>query len=377
MSDVPATYLHTIAHCSWCETLYEQGKAAGRQEALDALEVPGEMTRRGAIARVRHLIPGAPRPATPSERDKLRAEVERLRAVAVAASALHIWVTTHGHIGNHGHNREGTACVECRVLNAVEESLADLGEDSDARPATPSEREVSDTNDTKKENDDGSRRIHEGRSDGNGGGGVGAVRRALQSEEGRVPGAPERYLAVSLSREEGGPERKDVGDRPSDALPPPKDLYGTECPHAEVCNGCTSRADVEALLQRTRKDLYKTLHDVNGKLGNLTARVRLAEHVVEAARAEVTPIRMQTDFPELFRWLGIFERGNVPTSVDEPRPTEAKPVGEGRPYGEQSAEWRAGYDEADQVYHAQQRDLRRQLRNARAVSLATPQKRKP
>lgn len=116
---------------------------------------------------------------------------------------------------------------------------------------------------------------------------------------------------------------------------------------------------------------------MNGKLGNLTARVRLAEHVVEAARAEVTPIRMQTDFPELFRWLGIFERGNVPTSVDEPRPTEAKPVGEGRPYGEQSAEWRAGYDEADQVYHAQQRDLRRQLRNARAVSLATPQKRKP
>jgi hypothetical protein len=56
------------------------------------------------------------------------------------------------------------------------------------------------------------------------------------------------------------------------------------------------------------------------------------------------------------------------------RPTEAKPVEVGRPYGEQSAEWRAGYDEAEQVYHAKQRDLRRQLRNARAVSLATPSK---
>jgi hypothetical protein len=35
------------------------------------------------------------------------------------------------------------------------------------------------------------------------------------------------------------------------------------------------------------------------------------------------------------------------------------------PYAQQSAEWRAGYDEAEQVYHAKQAGLRRELREAR------------
>lgn len=36
----------------------------------------------------------------------------------------------------------------------------------------------------------------------------------------------------------------------AEQAPAPRDLYGTECPHAEICNGCTSAADVEVYKQR-------------------------------------------------------------------------------------------------------------------------------
>lgn len=52
--------------------------------------------------------------------------------------------------------------------------------------------------------------------------------------------------------------------------------------------------------------------------------------------------------------------------ANEQCPVWGRATSEAIPYSGQSAEWRAGYDEAEQAYHAKQADLRRQLREARS-----------
>lgn len=57
----------------------------------------------------------------------MSADRQALLTIASKASGVLRWILKHGHMGNHGHNREGTACLECRTLNALQEALEAWG----------------------------------------------------------------------------------------------------------------------------------------------------------------------------------------------------------------------------------------------------------
>lgn len=54
--------------------------------------------------------------------------IDALEAVAKASAALLVFGQKHGAVCWHAHNREGTACEECRLLNEAIGALRALQE---------------------------------------------------------------------------------------------------------------------------------------------------------------------------------------------------------------------------------------------------------
>lgn len=51
---------------------------------------------------------------------EVRTENARLRKALAATFA---WIQKHGHIDNHGHRHEKSACAECKVVNDMEREV--------------------------------------------------------------------------------------------------------------------------------------------------------------------------------------------------------------------------------------------------------------
>jgi hypothetical protein len=79
----------------------------------DCVESPCACPEPGPLANAQGLL-DEQAAGRRSQAAELEAIVERQTEALAAITA---WVTTHGHIENHGHRDSGSTCHECQVLN--------------------------------------------------------------------------------------------------------------------------------------------------------------------------------------------------------------------------------------------------------------------